>query len=417
MVKERSMRSVVIHDVRELVYYEGLVKEDVDKDGVTKAGDRCESLEVCIEEVYDPDLLANLLVHTPNLSVFLLRTLQRSRRVGLLPRPILDAVLNKGPRLRCLYLDSIAESPAFFHLLEIADQLTCLHTLHVRSIHSYPDVPSFFTKKVDFRWTFPIKVLSLGFVSSSVDDSPVGFTSGWDKLMTLLSSASISLPNIHRLDVPAFPSTLFFFQKYGHRLRILLTTSCGSEFTLSPALEYCTSLESLILQLCDKVPYLARLPSSLRRICVAPCYDGPSWEAQPGPMPYLTGCIDEFFCSLQNIDLSNLEEVRIRNAGEMIRFPHQTEFLRDWSRVWWRNGIRMVDRGGASIWDDNSWVVLLFAYFFYSSMATVFSFPENRSCTVLSFELPFRTFHPSSLLSCSYHYFILFFIRLISSYL
>jgi hypothetical protein len=352
LVKEMSMGSVVVRDSRELAFYVDLVLEDAGEESTRKAGDRCKSLEVCIEDAYDPLAVARLLAHTPNLSVFLLRTAQSTKRVGLLPRSILDAVLKSCLRLRCLYLDSFAESPSFFNLLEVTDRLKCLHTLHIRSIHSYPDVSRFFTDHTSLRWSFAIRVLSLGYVGCFISTNSPGSSSGWDKLLTLLSSTSIGLPNIQRLDTAVFPSTLFFFQKYGRSLRVLLTASRCSEFTLSPALELCTCLESLILQVCEEAPHLPRELPSLKRICIAPCYDGPSKGSRVVMRPYLMDCINEFFHSLQSVGIRQLEEIRVRNAGELELLTPEHEGLREWSRVWRMKGVRMVDREGLSVWDS-----------------------------------------------------------------
>jgi hypothetical protein len=68
--------------------------------------------------------------------------------------------------------------------------------------------------------------------------------------------------------------------------------------------------------------------------------------------PYLMDCINEFFHSLQSVGIRQLEEIRVRNAGELELLTPEHEGLREWSRVWRMKGVRMVDREGLSVWDS-----------------------------------------------------------------
>jgi hypothetical protein len=340
IVKELAMASLTLHSNRELIFYSNLAAEVCAS---------CTHLEICIDAAYDPDILALLISRTPRLTIFLLKSFQSSEKLGLLPRSVLSSLLALGPGLKCLSFQSFQESLTFDDLLEVANGLPALQALHLRHIDSYPDIPQFFQEEKR-HWTVPIQVLSLGAPSDEERMNPYI----WDSLFVLLSGRHFTFPNLRRLDAPTPPSNQMFFRSHGTLIRDFRASLCypsQAQIDWRSLLNYCPNLETLLLKTCDVTPKFPSCMPSLKRIYITLCIG--EADAEGATLNACKTRIDKLFIELRQAHLEKLEEIRIVAVADWSKLMRQEHLLKEWSALWRRYGVKLVDGQGRVVGTSN----------------------------------------------------------------
>ncbi|KAJ2919573.1 hypothetical protein MD484_g756, partial [Candolleomyces efflorescens] len=304
---------------------------------------RAISIDFSVPPPYNPHELVNLLQLTPKLGTFVHNPFCCEKYVGTVSKALVIALATQLPMLQVLQLSSRVESPVFDDVVVLMSRIKTLTTLHIECIHSYPDLPSYMSTPLNLEIAPSITTLSLGVLQYPSLSSSPSYAPVWDKFVTLLTHPNIKLSLLKALIIPMFPAVPAFFDLYGHQIKTLSTTSFFSQSVLAPALESCTNLEELTINLCDEVPDFPSALPNVKSLRIHPCVDDLCGTINMGLVHSCPLRLNEILEHLYFVDLPKAKTLTIVTVAAFCDLNKHRVWMSKWRYLWFKKGVRLMD--------------------------------------------------------------------------
>ncbi|KAL4066990.1 hypothetical protein V8B97DRAFT_992758 [Scleroderma yunnanense] len=314
--------------------------------GQRALGSRTRRLDVQIFNPVTRDMvnLARILRCTPNLEIFTDSNSYMTMPIGShyvsppmrTPGEVIQALLSTcAPSLRRLEWTR-NECPSWDDLMALLRELRSLCTLTLANISgSYPE------KSQRQHLILPnLRTLILGdspsFSHASLGNVPL------NALLTMLSDSPDQLPSLQRLEGFS-PFSPTFLGMHGHKLRMVRTVAYTP--LLPDIIAKCPNLETFITifphQFLDPITH-----TSLRRIGIFPISEDVVGVPAPIFSAYIMKPLEDLMSQIDQSDLPNLAQVRLRNVGTLASVIQYPKFIQKWQDRWSSKGVRFDDNSG-----------------------------------------------------------------------
>jgi hypothetical protein len=286
------------------------------------------------------DNVVRLLRCTPNLMIYI--NDNNSNIICETPSHIIYTLVTHCKSLQRVEWNGPSERPSWSHLSSICCNLPNLRTLRISHFPPYPPppcgdlvpIPSTHLRTLSFG-PFP-RPSQLSLNLPRLADAILFWQAIWRD----------QLPSLESLEVSTLPD-VDFFRTHGHKIRRLRITSWSTPSDFPVILQLCSNLQDLTLSL-KRTDHI-HLPSghpTLQRICILPFNQDlvrvPSWLFSSAVL----GCLDHLLMTIENMDLPELVQVRIRNVGAFTDLVDYSVWLKLWWRRWNIRGVRFEDKTG-----------------------------------------------------------------------
>lgn len=316
------------------------------RQGRRALGCRTRRLDVRMYNPLSRDManLARILRCTPNLEIFTNGNSHKTSPVGShsIPPPVRtpDDVIQALLSTCALSLRRVEwtrnECPSWDDLMALLRELRSLCTLTLANISgSYPE------KSQRERLILPnLKTLILGdspsFSHASLGNVPL------NALLTMLSDSPDQLPSLQRLEGFS-PFSPTFLGTHGHKIRMVRTVAYTP--LLPDIIAKCPNLDTFITifphQFLDPLTH-----TSLRRIGIFPISEDVVGVPTQIFSAYIMKPLEDLMCQIDQSELPNLAQVRLRNVGTLAGVIEYPKFIRKWQDHWNLRGVRFEDNNG-----------------------------------------------------------------------
>ncbi|KAG8216687.1 hypothetical protein J3R82DRAFT_6889 [Butyriboletus roseoflavus] len=332
---------------KQVVIFADRLEQSKANDGVRALGSLTRRVDVQLHNPQPDDAqhhLARILRCTPNLEIFInsnfYMSLTPSSQTILppmqTPTEVIQTLLTTCAHSLRRVEWTCNESPGWSDLMDVLRELRGLRSLTLANIYgSFPEKP-----RQEHLILPNLRTLILGdspsFSHASLGNVPL------NTLLLMLSKSPDQLPYLHRLEGFS-PFSPDFLRTHGHKISIVRTVAYTP--LLPEIIAKCPNLETFVTifphQQLDNLYH-----PTLKRIGIFPISEDIVGVPIQIFAAYIMKPLEDLMCQIEESNLPNLRQVRIRNTGTLAGVVEHALFIQKWRERWGSRGIRFDDKDG-----------------------------------------------------------------------